>query len=274
MAIKIVFPPPESLMEELAFSNTARNKNTRMIKKQYTRLKLEVAEKLSAVVEDMERFNDYILDTFEAGDLPQVSSVKEMFRLLTRKEYWKFTDVFQLEEIVEEFGGEFQKECKQLIDEYKKDLNGYNCATRIVEFMTANKEKDAELPDESKACTHLMEDKEKYDEKFRTKLSIKLEGRQGRTIYLESLQYVERLWDSLCFEFKLKSLPHVLDGIVEGSVIIHWIIQHKFTWKILGKLADDGDITFFEKNAIAILCLEGVCVYNQRVGIRHGKVCL
>ena len=241
-----------------------------MIRQSYSKLKRNVAKNLTGVIghEGMTDFQEYILDLFDAGDSIQgANGVREVFRVLTEKKYWNFMDVSNLESIVEECGGEVKKECLNMIDQYKEELKGFKAAIKIAEFIEDNKSS------ESGQYASLKEDKDRYDVKYRTKLSIQLAGDKNQIstkISLESLFYVEKLWDSLCLDFNLPSLPHVLDDIVNGSIIIHWIIQHKLTWKILEQIG--GSVKFFEREVITNVCLEGVCVYNQKKGIRTQKV--
>ena len=274
MLLVITFIQYTCTDEDLKFQKAAGLKNTSMIKRQYFRLKKAVAKKLTDVVDDMGDFRRYILNIFEfnARDTIQKSNdVTEVFELLTEKSYWNFMDVYNLESIVEEYGGEVEKECLKLINEYKEKLNGFKAAIKICEFIEGNKNSDVD-GNESGEYASLAEEKEPYDVKYRTKLSIKLADstQTSINISLESLFYVEKLWDSLCFDYNLPSLPHVLHDIVNGSIIIHWIIQHKLTWKILEQIEDS--VKFFEREAITNVCLEGVCVYNQKKGIRTRKV--
>jgi hypothetical protein len=258
------------LEAEFLFPKAAKNKNTSMIRLLYSKLKREVARNLGKVVEDMGDFHECILDLFDASgeSIRAACDVKKVFEVLTEKSYWSFIDVSNLEGIVEEFGGELKEQCLYLINQYKEELNGFKTATKITEFIERNKNKGSD----GNEYASLKEEKEKYDVEYRNKLSVKLAGSRntGTKISMESLLYVEKLWNSLCLEFNLPSLPHTLDDIINGSVIIHWLIQHRLTWKILEKISDS--VEFFKREAVANVSLEGVCIYNQKTGIRDLKV--
>jgi hypothetical protein len=232
-----------------------------MIRLSYSKLKSEVARNLGKVVEDMDDFHQCILDLFDASgeSIRAASDVKKVFQVLTEKSYWSFIDVSNLESIVEEFGGELKEQCLHLINQYKEELRGFKTATKIVEFIERNENEGSD----GNEYVSLKEEKEKYDVVYRSKLSVKLGGR----ISMASLIYVEKLWDSLCLEFDLPSLPHVLDDISECNTI-HWLIQHRLTWKILEKSSDS--VEFFKR--VVNVSLEGVCIYNQKTGIRDLKV--
>lgn len=261
-------------MEEFLFTKAADKKNTSMIKRSYSRLKKDVAKNLAQVVEDIPDFHHYIMDIFSAGDsLQEADDVHKIFKLLTEKSYWNFLDVSNLERIVEEYGGDLEEESLQLINEYKEKLKGFKAAIKIAEFMEGHRRNEDE--NGTGEYTSLREEQGKYDVQYRTKLSVKLcaENKQPSIkISLQSLLYVEKLWDSLCLDFNLPSLPHVLDDIIMGSIIIHWIVEHQVTWRILERVSSAKAAEFFEREAITIVCLEGVCIYNQKTGVRVQKV--
>ena len=199
----------------MTFQKIANTKNTSMIKKSYFRLKNKVAKNLAGVIgdEDMTDFHMFILDLFDGGDSIQgpFNSVHEVFGVLTEKGYWNFLDVSHLKSIVEVYGGEVEKECLNMIDQYKEELQGFKAAIKIFEFTEGSDEGDS-----SKQYRSLCEDQDKYDVKYRTKLSIQLAV--GAKISLGSLYYVEKLWDSLCLDFNLPSLPDVLDEIINRGL--------------------------------------------------------
>ena len=260
--------------QDIAFSELAKSKNTSKIKSLHFRLRRKIAKNLATVVEDMHMFHEYVLELFdvESSSIPPADTIPEIFRSLTDKKYWIFLDVDKLENIVEEFSGELKDECMKLIEEYKEQLSGYKTTTSILDFIAQNKGIETEGY-ENEENVSLKKDAEKYDAKYRTKLSMKLNKNKAQPstrIYMESLLYVEKLWDSLCREFKMPPLSHVLDDIMTGSIIIHWIIQHTLTWNILDGI--DEAVPFFEREFISLVCLEGVCIYNQKTGVRNQKV--
>lgn len=262
------------IKEEAKFTKAAEKKNTTMIRKLYIALLKKITKNLNQVVKDMDDFHDTVSVLFDAGNsIREAKSVRKVFQLLSEKSYWNFLDVSDMESIVEEFGGELVEESSKLINEYKEKLKGFKTAFKVAEFMERDREKEDEIvPGEE--YTKLTEEQTKYDEVYRTKLSIKLAEKKHPSvkISLQSLLYVEKLWDSLCGDFNLPSLPHVLDDIIKGSIIIHWIVQHQVTWRILEEVGSAKATEFFEKEAITNVCLEGVCVYNQKSGVRAQKV--
>ena len=203
----------------MKFQKAAEKKNVSMIKQLYSKLKRNVAKNLAGVIghEGMTDFQEYILDLFSARDSIQgpFNSVHEVFRVLTEKGYWNFLDVSYLRNIVEVYGGEVEKECLNMIDQYKEELKGFKAAIKIFEFTEGSE------GDNSKQYRSLREDQDKYDVKYRTKLSIQLAGGKNQIsakISLESLYYVEKLWYSLCLDFNLPSLPDVLDEIIDRGL--------------------------------------------------------
>ncbi len=175
-------------------------------------------------------------------------------------------DVSVLEDIVEQFSKEYEKENMKIIRKYQDELAGFKVATRITDYIKSDHRNGSE------EYTSIAEESEKYNEQYRSKLSVKLLGDKAQIkISLQSLQYVEKLWISLCNEFKMPSLQKVLDSIVEGSVIIHWLISHEHARMILEGVKDAVD--FFKRECISSVRLEEVCIYDSdSEGLAEEKV--
>ena len=273
MSIGSVDTPLSPTKEELVLPKTkSKKRNEDMIKLEYTDLKFSIAKDLDKAIkesedDDLSDFQDYVEELFGPLCVPESVSVKIIFKALTSKQCWNYLDVFNMEAIVNKFGGRFKEKDKKMIDDYKESLNGYKTAILITDLIEVNTE--AYKQNDEKIPASVKENQEKYDDKYRTKLSAKLPNSEIK-IHLGSLLYVEKLWDSICSEFHLPSLSHVLDSIVKGSIIINWIIQHTLTWKILEGISNS--VEFFKREFIAQFCLEDVCIYDQETGVLHKKV--
>ncbi len=235
------------------------DKNLKMIKKELVKVELEITRNLTKAEPDMDEFHQFSTSLF-GEDIPEADSVRGLFKILSARKCWDFFDLSNLESIVELFSGELEEVNMRIINSYKEKLAGYKTARKIVEYIKENSmEKTGE------EYLSISEDKEKYNDQYRSKLSVKLVGsKNGINISLESLMYVEKLWNSICLEFRMPSLPKLLDSIVEGSILIHWLIHHILVWNILEKISDAGE--FFDRECIASLCLEDVCIYDQETG--------
>lgn len=246
-----------------------------MIKNEYYKLKNNIIKNLNKVDIDMEAFREYVQDIFYIGDsLSEADDVKKIFRILTEKKIWKFNDVTELEMIVEMFSADMETENMELINAYQASLNGYKAAAKIKDFIAPDKENDDENDKETEEQTYssVSESEKSHDVKYRTELSVKLLGNKTASvkISLESLKYIEKVWNSISVEFNLPSLPHILDKIVEGCVVVHWIVHHDIVRKLLEGITDAME--FFERECIGNLHLEKVCVYDQEAGVANHKV--
>ena len=65
-------------------------------------------------------------------------------------------------------------------------------------------------------------------------------------------------------------LPHLLDKIIAGSIIIQWLIHHDLVRRILEGISNATE--FFERRFIATLHLAEVCVYDEETGVVSQKV--
>lgn len=231
-------------------------------------MELKITKNLTNVNPDMDDIHQFSM-TLLGEEIPEASNVRSLFKCLSAKKFWNLFDLTNLESIVEQFSGDLEAENMKIINSYKEKLAGYKTARKIVEYIKENS-----MEKTSEEYRSITEEAGKYNEQYRSKLSVKLVGKPNSIIIsLESLKYVERLWDSICLEFRLPSLPKLLDSIVEGSILIHWLIHHMLVWNILERIADSEE--FFQRECIASFCLEDVCVYDQeKGGVVHQKVSL
>ena len=256
---------------ELLVPTAASKKNEAIIKRNYAKLIMEIAKNLETVNPDMDDFHTFVINIFDASELPKVETVQDMFKILSEKKCWSFIDVSNLASIVEEFSEGFEDQNKKRIKQYKEELSGFKAATKIVNFMNSNRENEPDDGSDSEEYISIDSDKAKYDEKYRKKLSIKLnEGEGGTKITLRSLEYVEKLWKSLCEEFEMPSLPKLLDSIVSGSIIVTWIVRRIHAQKILHNIFHAA--IFLKQELIVGIYLEGVCIYDDVSGIATAEV--
>ena len=260
------FSPEIDDCEQLAAKVVTR-KNTAMIKKNYSKLIMKITRNLTKVDPDMSSFYQFVINLLDVEDLPKAESVKDIFEILTKRKYWKFTDVDYLESIVELFSEDLEDLNMKMIKEYKEDLAGFKIATKIADFVNSDKQNGEEY-------ISIMADVTKYDEKYRKKLAIQLDGSKGKLgvkISLKSLQYIEKLWNSLCDEFMMPSLPKLLDSIVAGSIIVTWLIRRVHARKILDRIG--CTVEFLRNEFIVGVFLEDVCIYDEDSGVANVEVC-
>ena len=175
---------------------------------------MKIIKNLTEAKLDMGDFHDFIRSLFETGDnIPKDYTVKQVFKELDKLKCWNFLDITGLESIVEMFDEDHEAQNMKLIKEYKEMLTGYKAVTKITDFILQHKS----MEEAGQEYRSIKEDTEKYDEKYRSKLSIKLFGGEAPVkLSMLSLEYIEKLWNSLCIEFHMPSLPRLLDSIVIG----------------------------------------------------------
>ena len=256
------------ITEEDIFTSSLQlvSKNKTMIKKEFFKLKEYIAGNLSKVNIDTDDFHDYVEDVFDAsGSIPEASSISTIFKTLTKKRFWDFLDISRLESIVEMFSGDLEGENIKMIKMYKANLAGFKVATKIKDLIAANKEIGS-------SDDTIDEHEQKYDKKYLTDLSLKLfqDKKASIKLSLQSLKYIDKLWSSLCEEFHMPSLPHLLDKIVEGCIAIHWVVHHNLVFKLLEGVS--GAVEFFEREVIVNVCVQEVCVYSHETGVVNHKV--
>ena len=259
---------PEIDESELLATKAISRKNTALIRKNYSKLIMKITGNLMKVDLNMSDFRHFVIHLFDAGGIPTGCSVRDVFNILTEKRYWNFIDVTDLESIVGMFSGGFEDENMKLIKEYRKELAGFKIAIKMTDFIRENGVLSLSGSEE---YTSIMADTGKYDDQYRKKLSLKLDGGKGRTkIFSKSLQYIEKLWNSLCDEFDMPSLSKLLDSIVKGSIVITWLVRCVHARKILDKI--NSAVEFLMVEFIVQVSLESVCIYDEHCGVADLEV--
>ena len=110
-----------------------------LIKGRFFKLCQKVAAKLSTMDIDIESLTLAVLELFDSGDFigsSGVSSVKEIFRSITKHRLWDYSNYTAVEFIVEMFAHDDQ-DLMESVKQYKEDLNGFKAATKIIDYINA-----------------------------------------------------------------------------------------------------------------------------------------
>ena len=152
------------------------------------------------------------------------------------------------------FGGG-DKEIEEKFSQYIEEFNGYKIATtmeRYISEASAMSDEDLLLP--------LIPARK--DKGYLRKLTLKLHLRISET----SLMYVDELWDTLAKHFLLPPINIILDSIVDGSLIITWLVPFLVIPLLMErvKLNMASAVKFFQRESISLFEIDGVCLYEEK----------
>ena len=258
---------------DTSLPTTLENINTDTIKASYSKLLRNVERKLKGMDLNMEEFHSHIKIIFKPEDLSRIIKddfdVQKIFKALTDHHLWKFESISKLQKIVEFIeDDESLQQLQELIRKYKFELNGYLANTKIIDRIRSDEIKEKDFEEEE--YESIKSNKKKYDIAYRKKLSVALfKGEHGRKLTMESLMYIDKVWNELCDEFDI-SLSSVLDSIRENCIEITWLIPSVSAQQILKRL--EGAVEFFKRKFISCVVLEGILIYSESAGIVGQKV--
>ena len=263
------------MTESMQTSKKIPKKIKGKINVKYSKLKSSIQEKLKEV--DKEIFYSYIIDAFTdegAGDITKLipeTNVNEIFKVLTKHHMLGYTDISQLEGIVDRFLDD-DEDLKRSIEEYNLSLDSYMATTKIIEKIRSEDIKEyTDDYDIKKADRSVTANPQKYTVSYRKELQTKLykHEKEGIELTMESLKYVEKFWNDFCRSFEMP-LSSVLDKIMRGCVEITWFIPSGSAQRILEHI--HTAVGFFQRKFVSNIILENIPIYSESSGIVAQKV--
>ena len=196
-----------------------------------------------------------------AAAIPESTELRQIFEAITRNKLWDYRNYYPLQVIVEKFGGSASAQVKQWIDAYKKDLSGFQVATKIKHLISITAAKRSRTMSQSDEPLS----PEQRAPQFISELSWKLD----EEVADYTLDYLEDLWKSFACHSSLPPLTVLLDTVQEGCVCVTWLIRSNLAFQLMDKANDL--ISFFREHPFLIVCIDGKCIY-ERQPTEKGKV--
>ena len=256
--------------KELKSINEAR------IRKEYSSLTKKIIRTLQKV--DIKELKHDIANIFDPEDvsddiISSSSDLYEIFRQLTKKHFWSFSDINKLTALAE-LHIEDDSEIEKAIEKYNDNLIGYKTCTLIGEKINLDsmqQESDEELGHEK---DEVIEEKDPshYNITTRKKLVVtilKKEGGGHVNVSDLCLLYVDEIFKKMKRRFNLK-LDAVLKKVATGSIEITWYIPSISAWKILDQLPES--LQFLKEEGISTMFLEDVLIFSNSIGVINSKV--
>ena len=165
----------------------------------------------------------------------KAENLEEIFMHLNL--YWNFIDYSLLDYIIDRFCSD---ELKEDMDKYKSELEKFRRVTTIGQMIRSWPGRVEPPPSFTKFTSTL--------------------NRDASTFTLEEL---EELRMKICSEFTLSSFILMFHNVVEGSVVISWLVPSsvipQLRYNLLAKARSKS--LFFEENSIVSISIDGECVY-------------
>ena len=223
-----------------------------MIKGKFASLQLQIRLAMEARGIKVDDAHQYLLTSFQ-GDchIPEAPDLTKLFNFVTKANLWRYDHYVPLQQLAQQFLHDDEKVRKDTSD-YRDRLSGFLTTTRIIDFI-----KLSEL-DESEDDTEKPFLPEKYKKYYR-KLKVKL--KLDKKITELTLSYVNTLWQSLAEEFDLPSLTAVIDKIIDGSLVISWLILPHIADKI--RASSSKALRFYQRLGIAEVLIDNDLLFDE-----------
>ena len=86
-----------------------------------------------------------------------------------------------------------------------------------------------------------------------------------------TLSYVDELWRSLAEEFDLSSLTAVIHSIIEGSLVVTWLVLPHIAEKIITSASTAKAVKFFRRHGIVSVEIDNDTIYDEEQMVRNKK---
>ena len=219
----------------------------RLFRRKFETLALSCLSELEETHLGLRRFHTSLMPLPASIKLEHTAFLKENLLTFLKAEgleeifmhlnlYWNFIDYSLLDYIVDRFCSD---KLKKHMSEYKSDLGQFRRVTTIGEMIRSWPGRVEPPPSFTEFTSTLDHD--------------------ASTFTLEEL---EELRMKICREFTLSSFILMFRGVVEGSLVITWVVPFSIVAELRQNLLEKArsKCPFFEENAIMSVSIDGECV--------------
>ena len=223
--------------------------NENSIKGLFSTLLLNVQKVLESHTIDIKDVRQFLAFFFQNREYFQDASCLEgLFTSATGYMLWDYENYGPLEALAKSLlPGDPAVE--RLMRDYKSNLSGYSMTIKVLEYMEKKKLQPDDLEEEPSPLKKLS-----LKQYRKIKVVLQLERRVSEL----SLAYIHRLWVSFAEEYELPSLTAIIDEIVEGSLIITWLVLQHVASMIKPRSK------FFRRHQIILVYIDDVILYDEK----------
>lgn len=236
------------------------SKNEAKIKDSFSDLLDNLGEALIGLESAQEQLDVSKVHRYLTGICPKVpkTSLSEMFVFVTSKDGWSYENYSPLDKFVNRF---LPHEKRQMV-KYKNDLSGFCVTEKLIDYIHRKgysiKEFGASTNTDDEPCLN-----PEYCHRLKLKLQVE------RKVSALSLQYVYDLWADIAEEFDIPYLTTIIDKIIEGSLIIVWLILRDAAEKIATSASTEKAIHFFLQHEIVHVAIDKQLLFDTIVSLQN-----
>ena len=186
----------------------------------------------------------------QCDDVIPKTHLDRLFRAASKYRIWSYEHHSPVEKLLRRF----LPEHSGMITEYKEHLAGFYATTKLIDYIRFFNNADCES-----GRNEL--DIGSFTSEHYKKLKIELDV--DRRVTTRSLRYVQDLWEQFAEEFDIPFLTVVLDSILEGSLIITWLVPPEVADKIAASVYNPGSTPFFKRECIVSVAIDDNIIYAE-----------
>ena len=199
----------------------------------------------------------FLVGFFQRDDfLTDSPDIVKLFDRVTVTRLWDYQHYGPLEKIVRHFLPNCES-VRDAVSNYKGYLSGFFATTKIINYIKHLQPQKCEDPAKSGNAATMG----KYTAVHYQKLKVKL--KLSRRLSEVSLSYISDLWNAFVEEFDLPSLTAVIDQLIEGSLIVTWLVSPQDAERIASNAAKA--VPFFRRHQIMTVKVDNRTVYDEDV---------
>ena len=199
----------------------------------------------------------FLVGFFQRDDfLTDSPDIVKLFDRVTVTRLWDYQHYGPLEKIVRHFLPNCES-VRDAVSNYKGYLSGFFATTKIINYIKHLQPQKCEDPAKSGSAATMG----KYTAVHYQKLKVKL--KLSRKLSEVSLSYISDLWNAFVEEFDLPSLTAVIDQLIEGSLIVTWLVSPQDAERIASNAAKA--VPFFRRHQIMTVKVDNRTVYDEDV---------
>ena len=231
--------------------------NMEEIQGRFSSLLVIVRQTLESSNVNVLNLRQFLVGFFQRDDfLTDSPDLVKMFDRVTVTRLWDYQHYGPLERIVQHFLPKCDS-VRDAVNNYKGYLSGFFATTKIIDYIKHLQPQKCEAQMKSSSAATM----DKYTAVHYQKLKVKL--KLNRKLSEVSLSYISELWNAFSEEFDLPSLTAVIDQLIEGSLIVTWLVSPQDAETIASNAAKA--IPFFRRHQIVIVTIDNHTIYDEDV---------
>ena len=184
------------------------------------------------------------------------ASLDDMFDFVTSKEGWDYENYSPLDVLIDRFLSSDKVSITSMIN-YEKEISGFYMSIKLIHYIQRKKWSGGELCEGDRELSLSTQHYQKLE--VRLKLTSKISDL--------SLKYVKELWEKLARRFRIPYSTSIIREIIEGSLVIVWLVLPDVAEKITAGASTGKSVEFFLQHEIVYMAIDKLSIFDTIVSL-------